>query len=103
MLDIGAGAHALLAICANKRCPSISAWATDIVPERVHWARKTASANAVEINYMLADIFGGLGRRFDLVLCNPPAIPSRDLEELEYCPREVPEIGSLLLVRGWRR
>jgi methylase of polypeptide subunit release factors len=94
VLDVGAGAHALLAICAKKRCPSISVWASDIVAERVEWAHKTAKANAVEVNCVLADMFDGLAGRFDLVLCNPPVIPSRELAELGYRPREMPGIGS---------
>lgn len=93
ILEIGTGAHAILAIFAKKCYPEASVLATDILTERISFARKTAAANRVDVTFKGTDMFKGIEGRFDLILFNPPAIPSSDLEKLGFELKSYPSLG----------
>lgn len=95
LLDLGTGAHAVLAIYAKKYCPSAAVTATEVLQERVEWARRTIVRNEVDVECVQADLFDGIARSFDLVLLTPPAIPSADLLALGYKPQ--PQEGKTRL------
>lgn len=86
VLDVGTGAHAVLAIFAKKRFENVSVVATDIQEETVSWASETAAKNTVDVGCVVADVFEGINDRFDIILCNPAYIPSSVLEALGYKP-----------------
>jgi HemK-related putative methylase len=94
ILELGTGAHAILAIFAKKHFSDVSVVATDIVPERVLFARKTAARNKVNVTCVVADVFEGVAGKFDLILFNPPYIPSGELKELGYELKTYHGIGS---------
>jgi methylase of polypeptide subunit release factors len=58
--------------------------ATDILPERVSFAKKTVGKNRVNVECVAADMFEGIVGNFDLIIFYPPAIPSNVLENLGY-------------------
>ena len=93
VFDVGTGAHALISIYSKKQFQDIKILATDIVPERVEWAQKTAEENDVDIECRVVDMYDGINDKFDLLLINPPAIPSSELEKLGYELCEYPGIG----------
>ena len=94
VLEVGAGAHALLAIFVSKRFPRTTVVATDIVPERVSLARQTVAANAADVECLTADMFEGVEGEFDLIFFNPPAIPTGELAEFGYELVTHPDIGE---------
>ena len=94
ILDIGTGAHAMLAIFAKKRFPEVSILATDILTDRISFARKTAAQNRCDVTFEVKDMFEGINSRFDFVLFNPPAIPSSELEELGFELNSYPGLGA---------
>jgi methylase of polypeptide subunit release factors len=94
ILDLGTGAHALIAVFAAKRFPGVKVVATDILPDRVSMARETATANRVNISCLATDLFEGLTDEYDLVLFNPPPIPSNELAELGYTLKSYPGLGA---------
>jgi methylase of polypeptide subunit release factors len=94
VLDLGTGAHAIMAVFVAKRFPNIHVVATDILPERVLLAQQTAAANQTHVVCMASDLFEGVAGSFDLVLFNPPAIPSRELADLGFSLKTVPGLGS---------
>lgn len=94
VLDVGTGAHALLAIHLKRRLPGAAVVGTDILAERIDFARRTADRNGADVSLRVADMFRGVEGRFDLVLINPPAIPSGELAELGFQPRSYPGLGS---------
>jgi len=93
ILDMGAGAHALLAIFIKKRFPGASVLASDVVPERVAWAGRTVEDNGVDVSCVRADVFKGLSGRFDLILFAPPVIPTGELAELGLEWKSHPGLG----------
>jgi release factor glutamine methyltransferase len=94
ILDVGTGAHALLAIYAKKYTKDITVLATDILPERINYAQENALENNCEIDFKVTDMFNGIENKFDLVLFNPPAIPSSELEKLGFELKTYNGIGS---------
>jgi methylase of polypeptide subunit release factors len=94
VLDMGTGAHALLAIDLKKRFPQARVAATEILPDRMAWAKKTAERNAVALEFFEGNLFCNVPGRFDLILFDPPAIPSRELAELGFESKSYPGLGS---------
>lgn len=94
ILEIGTGAHAILPIFLKKRFPDVSVVASDILADRIFHARRTSAVNKVNIKFMVADMFGGLDYQFDLIVFNPPAIPSGELKKIGVESRCYPGIGS---------
>ena len=99
LLDIGTGCGNI-AISLAKNFPFISVLATDISKT----ALKTAKLNALRYNlknisFLYSDLFKNIPRqKFDIIVSNPPYIPSSDLktlpEEVRREPRSALEGGE---------
>jgi release factor glutamine methyltransferase len=85
-LDFGTGSGCL-AIAIAVKSPSTSVIAVDLSSDALAVARENASRHAVveRISFMQGDGFAGLlpDRRFDLILSNPPYIPSGEIASLQ--------------------
>ncbi|MCU0830068.1 MAG: peptide chain release factor N(5)-glutamine methyltransferase [Rhizobiaceae bacterium] len=83
LIDIGTGTG-IIAITLLRRFPGVQAVATDISAD----ALATAAINgtrlgvADRLQIRQGDLFAGAGGRFDLVISNPPYIPSAHLSDL---------------------
>ncbi len=76
--------------------------AEDICWRAVLVARENARAHGVSglIRFLVGDLFGPLKEgthRFDLIICNPPYIPSSQIEGL---PREIAEFEPRIALDG---
>lgn len=94
-LEIGAGSGCLL-ISILGNCPAASAHALDVSLDALDLAQENANRHgmAQRISFHLSDCFKGLPSelKFDLVVSNPPYIPTKEIESLapevrEYDPR----------------
>jgi release factor glutamine methyltransferase len=105
-LDFGTGSGCL-AIALAVKCPAARICAIDLSPAALALARENAARHQVtdRIGFFCGDGFaaltpatgeaaatGAFPERFDLILANPPYIPSREIENLEpevrdYDPR----------------
>ncbi len=87
LLEIGTGSGAI-AVSLTKYNPSCKIVASDISEDALKVALDNAKFNGVDerIEFILADLFLGIGRResFDLIISNPPYIPSVDYEALPF-------------------
>jgi release factor glutamine methyltransferase len=76
-----------LAIAIAAKCPSAKMVATDISAEALALAKENAARNNVaeKIEFLQGDGFAALaaGAQFDLIVSNPPYIPSAEIETLE--------------------
>jgi len=85
-LDFGTGSGCL-AIALAKHCPTSRLAALDISEPALSLARTNALQHGVadRIDWMHGDGFGALpaGRRFDLIVANPPYIPSAEIASLD--------------------
>lgn len=86
LLDMGTGSGAIVLALATE-LPDWRFWATDRSLAAIAIARKNACANGLEqrISFWVSNWFEGIdeSRRFDLVVSNPPYIPTADIEELQ--------------------
>jgi methylase of polypeptide subunit release factors len=89
VLELGTGAHAILAIYIQRRWPGAKVIATDVVPERVRCAQRTIAANGVAVRCIESDLFQKVEGRYDLILFSPPQTPTSVLAALGYQPVSV--------------
>jgi release factor glutamine methyltransferase len=89
ILDIGTGSGCI-AVALAKNLSDARIVATDISKEAIETARENAGLHGVadRIEFVLANIapwrvFEAEGRRFDLIVSNPPYIPSDEFPNLQ--------------------
>lgn len=83
ILDIGTGSGCI-AITMKKRLPHAKITATDISAAALSVAIQNAEKHGAEVEFLHGSLFSPLdGRRFDLIVSNPPYIPSKDICCLE--------------------
>jgi release factor glutamine methyltransferase len=101
-LDVGTGSGCL-AIALAAKCPTVNVYASDISAEALQVATENAAKNGVaqRIQFLEGSLFAALqpGLTFDLIISNPPYIPSAEIETLEpevrdYDPRQALDGGA---------
>lgn len=94
-LDIGTGSGCI-AIAIKAHAPESSVWATDLSEAALAVAQRNAVRNQVSIEFRHGDLFAPLaGQQFDLIVSNPPYIPSADIATLEPEVREFDPLSAL--------
>jgi len=102
VLDLGTGSGCL-AITLAVQCPGAMVHAIDISEAALHVARENAVQHAVveRIQFHIGDGFAALaaGAAFDLLVSNPPYIPTAEIETLQpevrdYDPRPALDGGA---------
>jgi release factor glutamine methyltransferase len=111
VLDVGTGSGILGLFCALR---GASMTATDVDETALAHVQKAARTLGVSLKTVLSDLFSNVDGRFDLVLFNPPYLPSAALEDrtvdggkrgvgimkrfLETLPKHLKAEGSALLL-----
>jgi len=100
-LDLGTGSGCI-AIALAAKCPGAKIYASDISAEALGIARENAAKNGVveRVEFLEGSVFETVpaGVRFDLIVSNPPYIPSAEIETLapevrDYDPRSALDGG----------
>jgi release factor glutamine methyltransferase len=78
VLDIGTGSGILALFCALHGAKVI---ATDVDKSALTSAHKAARSLGVDLKVALSNLFSNVSERFDLVLFNPPYVPSSTIED----------------------
>lgn len=82
-LDIGTGSGCV-AISLAKNLPEATVVSVDILAAALELAAQNGALNGVQVDFRLGSIFEPVaGERFDLIVSNPPYIPTADLAGLE--------------------
>ncbi|MDD4494204.1 MAG: peptide chain release factor N(5)-glutamine methyltransferase [Eubacteriales bacterium] len=97
VLDIGTGSGCIAVSIAHylKNCRVTAA---DISPACLEIARLNSEKHGVSerIEFIISDLFKNLpGRKYDVILSNPPYIPTHDISTLQMEVREHEPIGAL--------
>ena len=82
VLDMCTGSGCI-AISLKKRNPEIVCCGADISEEALRTARENAQVLDTEITFIQTDMFADIEGRFDMIVSNPPYIPTKVIEELE--------------------
>jgi release factor glutamine methyltransferase len=89
ILDLGTGSGCI-AVSLAKFLPNTTITATDISESAIEIAKQNAVINKVTIHFLHSDLFNNSELRtlnFELIVSNPPYVPTQDLAALQ------PEIG----------
>ncbi|MBP3541122.1 MAG: peptide chain release factor N(5)-glutamine methyltransferase [Clostridia bacterium] len=84
VLDMCTGSGAI-AVTLKKECPKAQVSAADLSHDALAIARKNAADNQASVTFYQGDLFAAIpaGMCFDLILSNPPYIPSEDCKTLQ--------------------
>lgn len=99
VLDIGTGSGCI-AVALARQLPEAAVTATDISEAALQVAQRNAQRHGTAIEFLHGSLFSPLdGRRFDLIVSNPPYIPADDIAGLEpevrdYDPRQALDGGE---------
>lgn len=90
-MGVGAGALVSLSLALDRQQKNLplAIHGCDCVPRRVELARRVAEHNGVKAHFFESDLFASVpaGQRFDLILFNPPYVPTAVGEELSMGDR----------------
>lgn len=81
VLDLCTGSGTI-AISLKKLGEYKSVKALDISEKALDIAKKNSSLNKTTIDFICSDMFEKINGKFDIIVSNPPYIPSRDIEDL---------------------
>ena len=82
-LDLCTGSGAI-AVTLKHECPAASVTASDLSADALSLAQHNAHQNGADVTFVQGDLWEPLkGRTFDLILSNPPYIPTLDCESLQ--------------------
>jgi len=96
VLDLCTGSGAIAIVIKKESGANVTA--TDISDGALSVATKNASENQAEIEFIKSDLFENLlGKKFDVIISNPPYIKSEDIEKLQT---EVKEFEPILALDG---
>lgn len=96
----------VLDLCTGSGCIIISlaylyklglAVGADISGEALKVARENAKRNKVDVSFVQSDLFTGISGKFDIIVSNPPYIPTGVIASLEP---EVREYEPILALNG---
>ena len=83
VLDLCCGSGCL-GITLKLRLPAASVWASDLSADALAVARENASRLNADVCFVRSDLFADLtGESFDLIVSNPPYIPSAECGTLQ--------------------
>lgn len=85
ILDLCTGSGCI-AIAIKKAFPQAEVYASDISLAALQMARRSAALNDVHIEFLESDLFANIPGRFDLIISNPPYIPSSARVEADFEP-----------------
>lgn len=95
ILDIGAGSGCV-AVAIAKALPEAKVSAVDISPEALAVARLNAEKHGAPVQCFEGSLFEPFaGRRFDMVVSNPPYIPKGELDTLQPEVRAFEPLSAL--------
>lgn len=81
VLDLCTGSGCIgISLAAMGKCHSVTL--ADISPEALVVAERNAARNGVEVILRQSDLFSALCQRYDMIVSNPPYIPSGDITHL---------------------
>ena len=97
VLDLGTGSGAIAITIAKNSKTKVTA--VDISDLALKVAKQNAKNNNVKVNFIKSNLFDNLSRfsKFDIIVSNPPYIPTKDIDGLDV---EVKNYDPILALDG---
>ena len=92
VLDVGTGSGAL-ALGLKAAFPHAEVTATDLSPGALSLALENAALNGLDVTFVGGSLLAGLSGPFDLIVSNPPYLPSADRTTADPEVRHDPELA----------
>ena len=93
VLDIGTGSGAI-AISLARLGQAARVTAVDVSDKELEIARKNAENNGADVEFVKSDCFSALqGRKYDMIVSNPPYISDEEMQTLMPEVRQEPELA----------
>lgn len=80
----------------KNKC-KVTVMASDISADALALAKENAEANGAAVNFVQSDLFSRIRGRYNIIVSNPPYIPTKDIETLQ---REVRDFEPRLALDG---
>ena len=94
VLDLCTGSGCI-GISIHSFCPDTKVTGADISEEALQVAKHNALQNQVSVNFVHSDLFSGISGCFDMIVSNPPYIPSKVIDTLMPEVRDHEPVGAL--------
>jgi release factor glutamine methyltransferase len=91
-LDICTGSGAIALSLLHER-PSLEVYASDICKSALDVAKKNAKDTKLDVKFIHSDLFKNIEQKFNLIITNPPYIPSDKISTLEKEVQNEPHIA----------
>ena len=100
-VDVGTGSGAI-ALSLASEIPGAAVWGCDVSDDALEVARANGARLGIDVEWVRSDLLGGLGgRRFHLVVSNPPYVSAAEVEALEPEVRDwEPRVATVAGERG---
>ena len=95
ILDLCSGSGAI--IISIKKSIDANCFASDISSKALYVARKNAKALDAKVRFLKSDMFQNIKSKFDIIVSNPPYIPTKQIESLD---REVKDYDPKISLDG---
>lgn len=95
ILDLCTGSGAIAT--AIKKNIDANVYGSDISKKALYVAKKNAKALGANVRFLRSDLFEKIKTKFDIIVSNPPYIPSKDIEGLD---KEVKDFDPKISLDG---
>jgi release factor glutamine methyltransferase len=92
LLELCTGSGAI-AVALKYEHPSLTVTASDISKDALAVARANAARNHTDINFIESNLFDNIPGCFDIIVANPPYVPSAVIDTLQAEVRREPRIA----------
>ncbi len=83
ILDIGTGSGCILLSLLHEAGGEVSGTGTDISRAALEVAQENSGRLHLEADFLESDLFQNIDETYDLIVSNPPYIPTADIEDLQ--------------------
>ncbi len=96
VLDLCTGSGCVaVAVAAATREKEVTVTASDVSAAALEVAAENAKSNGVSVRFIESDLFASVKGKFNLIVCNPPYIPTGDIAGLQREVREHEPLSAL--------
>lgn len=94
VLDLCTGSGCIM-ISVMKNVPDITGYGVDISKQALLVAKENGRLNGVQVNWERSDLFENITETFDMIISNPPYIPTKVIDSLMPEVRDFEPVEAL--------